>query len=286
MSAALLLASNVGCTLFEGEGRPLGQSPLHKAEASPDAATIEIFWARFPHDAAAFNEELWSEVQEDRLSPELRSRLAQQGLRAGVVSGTPPAALMELLNPEGRNFDEQSLHEPIEPASLAETPKVTRRVKQLRFGARMELQASEVIESAALLVPQDGELGGGTYQLAQAVYQLELHHRPNRQIELHITPELQHGPQRTRWSQDDTGILRLAPGRDAKAFRELVMAVPLSPGEIFVVCGLPATSGRLGHYFHTVETPTGRQQKAVLIRLAEAPQDATFQIDEDRATRW
>lgn len=272
--------------MFDGEGRSPGQTPLHKASASPDAATIEIFWARFPPDSANLSDQLWSEVQEDRLPPELRARLAQHGLRAGVVGGTPPAALMELLNPDGRSFDEHADDEQISPSSLSETPRVTRRLKQLRFNTRMELQASEVIESAALLVPQNGELSGGTFELAQAVYQLELHGRPNRQVELEIVPELQYGPQRTRWSQDNNGILRLAPGRDAEVFQGLKMSVPLSPGEMLVICGLPAASSRLGQYFHSVQTPTGREQKAVLIRLAEIPQGIAFRTPDDHAGLW
>ena len=288
IAGALLLYAISGCQMFDGELElmPSGESPLHAAKPSPDAVTLEIFWARFPAGSPALNDEVWREIQEDRLPPELRARLAAQGLRAGVVGGTPPAAIMALLNPAGRKFDELAAEEQVDPAVLAEAPKVTRRLKQLRFGTRMELQSSDVIEQATLLVPAEGELGGGTYGLAQAIYQLEVRAQPSGQVELQMTPELQHGPQQGRWSQDDTGILRLAPARDAEVFRDLRMAIPLAPGEMLLVLGLPDAVGRLGHYFHTVETPTGREQKAVLIRIADVPRGDEFHSASANTWGW
>jgi hypothetical protein len=271
---ALLFGVFGGCQIFDGDMplMPSGELPLQAATSSPDAVTLEIFWARFPAGSPALNDQVWREIQEDRLPAELRARLAAQGLRAGVVTGTPPAEVLAMLNPEERKFDESAPQEQIDPGALAETPKVTRRVKQLRLGTRMELQASDVIEQASLLVPDDGELGGAPYGLAQAIYQLEVHGQPNGQVELQMTPELQHGPQQMRWQKDDMGNLIPKPLRDAEVFRDLRMTVPLAPGEMLIVLGLPDAAGRLGHYFHTVETPTGRQQKAVVIRLADLPQ--------------
>jgi hypothetical protein len=283
-----LLAVAAGCQMFDGELplMPSGESPLQAAPSSPDAVTLEIFWARFPAGSPALNDEVWREIQEDRLPADLRARLAKQGLRAGVVGGTPPTAIMELLNPDGRKLDEQDSAEQVDPELFVETPRVTRRLKQLRLGTRMELQASDVIEQASLLVPADGELGGGTFGLAQAIYQLEVRAQPGGQVEMQITPELQYGPQQMRWLRDEMGNLIPKPLRDAEVFRDLRMTVPLAPGEMLFVLGLPDAASRLGHYFHTVETATGREQKAVLIRLADVPQDAALQTADAGVSGW
>jgi hypothetical protein len=285
---AVLLSVIGGCQIFDGDLplMPAGESPLRAATASPDSVTLEIFWARFPAGSPALNDDVWREIQEDRLPSDLRARLAAQGLRAGVVGGTPPAAILAMLNPAERKSDEPVADEQIDPAALGESPKVTRRVKQLRFGTRMELQASDVIEQAALLVPAEGELGGGTYGLAQAIYQLEARLRESGQVELQITPELQHGPQQMRWQRDELGNLVPKPLRDAEVFRDLRMTVPLAPGEMFIVLGLPDAAGRLGHYFHTVETATGLEQKAVVIRLTDGPKSEVFQTAHADAAGW
>lgn len=288
LAHTLLLSAALGCQIFDGDFDLTsgGRSPLQAVSRSPNSVTLEIFWARFPADSVDLNEQVWREVQEDRLSPELRSRLARQGLRAGVISGSPPAAIMAMLNPAGRKVEELAAEQQLDPTSFAETPKVTRRIKQLKVGTRMELQASDIIESAQLLVPSDGELSGGTFAQAQAIYQLEAKSLPNRTVELQLTPEMQYGPQQMRWSKDEMGNLIPLPLRDAEVFRDLRMNVPLAPGEMVVVMGQPNAVGRLGHYFHSVDTATGREQKAVLIRLADGPKTEEFQTASANSTWW
>ena len=69
---------------------PGGESPLRAALSSSDAVTLDIFWANLPAEGPDFDARLWRFIQEDRVDPELRSRLMQNGLRAGVVGGAPP----------------------------------------------------------------------------------------------------------------------------------------------------------------------------------------------------
>jgi hypothetical protein len=39
---------------------------------------------------------------------------------------------------------------------------------------------------------------------------------------------------------------------------------------------LPDAGSRLGHFFHTVESSDGTQQKLILIRLADVPPSDSF----------
>ena len=73
-----------------------------------------------------------------------------------------------------------------------------------------------------------------------------------------------------------TGILRQAPLREREVFDRLRMSVRLAPGEMLVLMSLPDAGSRLGHYFHTVDSADGPQQKLILIRLAEVPPSDTF----------
>ena len=47
-------------------------------------------------------------------------------------------------------------------------------------------------------------------------------------------------------------------------------------GEMLMLTSLPESGSRPGHYFHTAESTSGREQKVVLIRLAQVPQSDTF----------
>ncbi len=54
------------------------------------------------------------------------------------------------------------------------------------------------------------------------------------------------------------------------------MDIRLAPGEMLMLAGLPESGCRPGHYFHTAESSGGREQKIVLIRLAQVPRSDTF----------
>jgi len=56
----------------------------------------------------------------------------------------------------------------------------------------------------------------------------------------------------------------------------LQLSVRLAPGEMLLLMSLPKSGSRLGHYFHTVDSADGPQQKLILIRLAQVPPSDTF----------
>jgi hypothetical protein len=100
--------------------------------------------------------------------------------------------------------------------------------------------------------------------------------QPDQTTIVELTPELHFGSPRIRWTGGDEGVLHQAPLRDREVFDQLRMSVKLAPGDMFVVMSLPDARSRLGHYFHTVESSEGDQQKLILIRLAEVPQSDSF----------
>ena len=87
---------------------------------------------------------------------------------------------------------------------------------------------------------------------------------------------MQFGQSRLRYTGGDDGILRQATLKDREVFDRLRVAVKLAPGEMLVLMSLPDAGSRLGHYFHTVDSSDGPQQKLILIRLAEVPPSDTF----------
>jgi hypothetical protein len=71
-------------------------------------------------------------------------------------------------------------------------------------------------------------------------------------------------------------VLRQLPLREREVFESMRMEVRLAPGEMLMLAGLPDSGSRPGHYFHTAESASGREQKIVLIRLAQVPKSDTF----------
>jgi hypothetical protein len=267
--------------MFDHEVTVEGHSPLRPLPASPESVGLEIVWARFPLDDPELNDSVWSQIDETQLAPAVRRELANNGFRAGVVTGTPPAAIVRALDFDAyrvRNAAEAD-EGFVQTMDLMEEPQVRHRSLQLRRGRRAEVQASQVVDAMPLLISRGRELGGRTYHEAQAVYALKIDPRPDQTVGVELTPELHHGQPRVRWTggEDGMGPLRMAPMREREVFDAMRMNVRLAAGEMFVLMSLPDAGSRLGHLFHTTESPDGPQQKLVLVRLAQVPASDAFE---------
>ncbi len=276
--AALLLLVSLaaGCHMFPNGGVATGgHSPLQAASQSPDSVAMEIIWARFPAGDAGLNDTAWQDIDETQIDPAIRRELANNGFRAGVISGTLPEPISRVLNQ--KETAGQSKAKDKEPSvDLLAEPMVRGRLRQARRGQRIEIQASDVYPTLPLLIGEGRELGGGTYRDAQAIYAMQVSPQPGRTAQVQLTPELHYGTPRLRWTSGEEHILRQAPLRDRRVFDQLRMTVQLSPGDMLVLMSLPDAGSRPGHYFHTVDAAEGRQQKLILLRLAEVPASDTF----------
>lgn len=283
----LFAAMATGCSLLLLPDEPIGgESPLRPARSSADAVTLDIFWANLPADGPEFDSRLWRFVQEDRVDPELRGRLMQNGLRAGVVGGAPPEVIVRMLDPQGKKRKQAQQDEPSAPdeddgsvATLNEQTGVRARTTQVRPGEPVVVHASKVYDEAIIL---HADRTGETYRRVQAIYSLEVHREPTGAYSVRLTPELHMGEPRTEWVRDETNMIAYQKlEREKRVFDELRIEAPLVVGEMLLVTSLPDASSRLGRYFHEAEdSPEGRR-KAILVRLTGTPPDPAFGAERD-----
>lgn len=268
--AVLLLVNILGCgAVLTTAAVSTPQSILQAAKSSSDRVTLEVFQVRIPANDKALTDELWKAVDEQRIDFDARNRLVSNGFRAGVISGTLPDALSRSLNlqsemPEGTA-------ERVVTDEIA-TPKVTRRVIQLKQREPASIQASEVQPSAHVFLNSENGLQGKSYEQVQGVYSLRTETVPGQQVELQLTPELQFGELKNRYSGSDQGMIVFSPSRERKAFDQLQINLPIAAGEMFVVTDTSGAPGSLGAVFHAERRGDAVEQKLVLIRLLQVPE--------------
>jgi hypothetical protein len=278
--AAITMA---GCQSIGDPGELTSESLLKAAQSSPDAVTLDIYWARAELDDCKFADALWQGVQEDRIPVEVRHALAADGLRAGVVGGTPSEEIVRLLNPNGVDLAEVG----DSTVPLTATPaKVTRRLRQLRPESRLEIQATDTPRTTPLLRSNPCGLSGRTFSDAQGIYAVQLVGRDADRAVLEVSPELHYGQPHMKYTQAGPGVVVKQMGRDVEQFDSLRMEVDLAPGEILVVTSLPASQTRLGGLFHHVESSEGGQQKYLLIRMSQVPDTPSLAASSDAAWPW
>jgi hypothetical protein len=258
-----------------------GSSPLRPARPSPDSMQMEVIWARCPVDDAEINDAIWSEIDETQVAPAVQRELARNGFRVGVIGATPPDGIARLLNMASAPAPAAQQNS-AQPVDLTHETKIHGSRRNLRRGERMEIRASENLASMPLLLSHGNELGGRTFRDAQAIYALTIDPQADQTVKLELTPEIHYGPSQLRWSGGEDGmdvVLRQLPMREREVFDSMRMDVRLAPGEMLILTGLKDCSCRPGHYFHTANSAAGREQKVVLIRLAQVPRSDTFAGD-------
>jgi hypothetical protein len=276
IAIALLVCVAGGCRLFPDETIAKGHSPLKPAQPSADSVAMEIIWARFPANDPVLGDAAWREIDETQIEPSVRGQLLKNGIRAGVIGSIVPAAIDHVLHQRESTPDDSKSDQTKKNAELMTEPIVHGHILRVRRNQRTDIQASEEYTSLPLLVNDGGVLGGHTYQQAKAVYCLRVDPRPDRTALVELTPEIHHGAARFRFTTGDDGILKQASLNERKVFDQLQLSVRLAPSEMLVLMSLPNSGSRLGHYFHTVDSADGPQQKLILIRLAQVPPSDTF----------
>ena len=150
-----------------------------------------------------------------------------------------------------------------------------RRLLQIRCSGRGEILAARVHKSLPVLIRDEGQVRGRTYPNAQGLFAVRTALDGDGRVRLSLVPELHHGETQQHWTGQE-GIFRLEMMRPRKVFDKLRLEAALSPGQMLVVSCLPSSQGSLGYHFFTDDSPDGREQKLLVVRLAQLPPQEPF----------
>jgi hypothetical protein len=94
-----------------------------------------------------------------------------------------------------------------------------------------------------------------------------------------LTPEVHYGEPRARFVGEQ-GAIRMEAGRSRRVFDNLAISATLAPGHLLVLSSLPSRPGSLGFNFFTTVTAGRREQKLLVIRLAQTQHDGLFDPEQ------
>jgi hypothetical protein len=240
-AAVCLLSAGCRGLLLPTASGILGQADAPAAIDSPrdrpqNAAVktlpVELLFIRHdPHDPIV-RDELWSLVDEQALGRDLSARLAANGLRAGVLSGSLPTALAERV----------AMAQPI-IADGTEDAAASRRVLRLLPGKRAEIVATGGISELVLLEHDSDGVRGGTYRDGTAVVAVRAWPDADGRTRIEAVPELKHGPMQRTWIGEE-GMFRLETGQVRRRFESLEIETLLPHRGLLVigVAGEPAAT--------------------------------------------
>jgi hypothetical protein len=266
----------VGCAaVVKPQAAP--KSPLAPLAVSPDSINLEVFTAPAPVSDPQLDE-LWKLVDEQSLPADLRTRLAENGLRAGIIGPNVPQALADVLKLTDQPLDSGQLESfNLDPSAV----KV--RVLHATAGKRVELAVGNPREEITLLESTGGHVRGKTLQKAECRLALRAHLEDDGRVRVELTPELHHGEYKNniRGSGNDASFL-LTQERPKRIFEELTLEPRLAPGQMLLVAARSDRPSSAGEHFFTDASGGAKPVKVLwALRAARASGDRAFADDSE-----
>jgi hypothetical protein len=230
-----------------------------------------VFVRSEEHDEQ-LGEELWKFVDEQILDDGLRRRLAANGLRAGVVTGTLPPAIAARLQPQAAADPDQV------PEGPSASPAVARRQLRLLPGRETEIVAATGLAELVLL-EHDGEtVHGGTYREASSHFALKSWPAADGRVRLELTPTVKHGPMQRSWVGEE-GVFRMENGQRRHTLDRLRFELTIPPDSLLLVGPAGDGASTVGDAFFRDRTAGEPTMRLLAIRPQARGVDPLFATD-------
>ena len=271
-----LLAVVAGCAELPKSASLLSSAP------TADHVALELFFVRVPLSDAARLAPLWSSIDEQAISLEVRGRLAANGFIVGQLGGQLPPVLTDLLQISDDAptpiINQPSVIDPTKP------PLVHRKrldIYQIETPSRIVVTGERERHARLNVLLRDQEDGqvavrGWTFKNAKGSLVTKVHPQADGRVKLDIVPEVDHGEAHREISPSEGGTwtMQLAPPRHT--FDRLRLSATLLPGEALLFSCLGDRPGSLGHQFFTERQSDQLHQVMLLIRVVQTQADDLF----------
>ena len=271
------LAFQPGCASWLPSGEePAAANTKHgfgNAAASSDAAGVETILVRLNPPQADRLPELWAQIDEQALKPELRIAMDRNGMRAGKISGSTPPLLDEWVRQTVQRIGE----DPLEQVGFAADVSSFSQLWRCRANVRKELSVRNFSLGATCVNYYDASHHERIYDAPHFIYSIRANPHGDTSATIRLTPELQHGELIKKMIARESAV-RTDIRRELVSFESLSIELRIQQGDCIVIG--PTTDSRgLGEYYFHTKTQAGEIQPVLmLVRLSEANTDDAFAI--------
>jgi len=241
-----------------------------------DTVNVDIFVVRLAPHQNALLRQLWQEVDEQSLSPQLRRELYAQGFRAGILGSLLSPALAQLLTVSSDANADVSwgvIYE-ISSADAAREPTATRNMRNLLPGMSALVKVFDTpLPEQSLFWEENGMTHGQTYTDVLGLLGVSATANRDGSAQIQIVPELEHGIEEQRVRIREAMFIHES-GKPRRSLESLTVSQRLLPGQWLIVGTTSPDSAGVGKTFF-VRKDTGLEQRFLAIRLISATTTAT-----------
>jgi len=267
------VCTHISCTTIGGKSSTPTTNPLTEVKHERDSVAVEIFNIPIAPHQHGLLQQLWQEVDEQSLPPQLRRELFAEGFRAGVLGSLISPALAELLRVSADARADTPWGE-LQEVSVAEAtrgPTIARNLHALLPGMRAIIQIfdeSKRLPEISLFWKEEEMICGQTYRGALGLICISATANRDGSAQIQIVPELEHGllEQKIRMQ---SAILVQETGRPRRTFESLTISQRLLPGQWLLMGATTLDSTGAGKAFFSRMT-SAPEQRLLAIRFVSA----------------
>ena len=266
------VCAQVSCSWI-GKTIPTAPQNLLPTEVKQESVVVETFIIPVAPHQNELLQQLWREVDEQSLSPQLRRELYVEGFRVGVLGSLISPALAQLLKISADAKADTPWGE-IQEVSVAEATQesaISRNLLSLLPRMRAVIQIFDEtmrLPEVSLFWKEEGMMCGQTYRGALGLICLSATANKDGSAQIQIAPELEHGflEQRIR---TQASIFVQETGRPRHTFESLTISQRLLPGQWLLMGMTTLDSTGAGKAFFS-RMPSVPGQRLLAIRLVSA----------------
>jgi hypothetical protein len=262
--ACLPLAACTGCTHWNSTTPD--QSLLEPPRMSPDSVVLEMAILDLTPDQDQVAATLWQAVDEQQLAPELRRRLAAQGLRCGIIGAHLPDWIRTGLEEQNRCLQ---LHRSL--GTAAPNQVTMQRRLQCRAGKERCIPVADRFQQLAIRDQADRST---EYTDGQCHLVITADPLGDGRVAVELVPELHHGAPKQHWL-GQSGYFRAEVEKQRKRYDEFQVKSTLTPGQTLVLAARGEPE-RIACAVCESDSPTAPAGRLILLRLAQTQFDDLF----------
>ncbi len=229
------------------------------AESVPDGLQLEYVLVERPVGDPLLGGLLWDGLDQiGAMKPVARRTLADQGLRIGVASSSPPEALQKLLGERKEIADGNAS----EDARRLRGQRLT-----LRSGGESEVQTSDIVNDLTVAVAGTPR----TFQQARGIVRVIARAKQDGWATLEFLPEIHHGVPALRPAAGENGWT-MRTGQEIQKFYDLRFELTLNEGESAVISSSDQSGSgdRVGDRFFTTNSAGVPVRRLLIVRVVRA----------------
>ena len=238
-----------------------------------NSVTVEIFNVPIAPNQNELLQQLWREIDEQSLPPQLRRELYAQGFRVGILGSLLSPALAQLLkvSTDAKADAAWGEWQEVSAADAAQESMITRNSLILLPGMRSVVKIFDEharLPEFPLFWEEDGMMSGQTYRGALGLICVSATAHRDGAAQIQIVPELEHGLLEQRFRMQ-AAIIVPETGRPRHTFESLTVSQRLLPGQWLIMGTTTLDSAGAGKAFFSRKTSVP-EQRLLAIRLVNA----------------